>query len=64
MATVKKCDICGKTFDFGFRISVNLQGGMTFTNIAGYREEIGNKDICKECFFKMKKIAGVYKNAD
>lgn len=64
MAIIKKCDICGKTFDFGFSVDVNLQGGMSFTNIAEYRGELGNKDVCKECFYKLKKIAGGYKNAN
>ena len=64
MATIKKCDICGKTFDFGFRISVNLKGGMSFTNISKYRYELGDKDICLKCYKKMKKIAEVYSNAN
>ncbi len=56
MATVKKCDYCGKEFDYGFLITVNLQGGQSFTNVADDRFEIGNKDLCKGCYYEIKEI--------
>ena len=57
MATVKKCDYCGKEFDYGFLITINLQGGQSFTNIAADGFEIGNKDLCRDCYYEIKEIA-------
>ena len=66
MATIKKCDICGKPFDFGFNISTRLQkqsGVLSAEEILKYMYEIKEWDICINCYFKFKKIAGEYKNA-
>lgn len=57
MGKVRKCDICCKTFDYGFLIDVRTQGGMSFTNIAEDRFEIGEKDVCKDCYYMIKKMA-------
>lgn len=55
MAKLRKCDMCGKEFDYGFLIDIKTQGGMSFTDIAEDRFEIGEKDICKECYYKVKR---------
>ena len=57
MSVIRKCDVCGKKFNFGFLIGVSLQGGMDFTDIAKYRFDIGNQDICEDCFYKIKNMS-------
>ena len=57
MSAIRKCDVCGENFDFGFLIDVSLQGGMDFLNIAKYRCDIGKQDICENCFYKMKNMS-------
>ena len=57
MSVIRKCDVCGKDFDFGFSVDVSLQGGMDFTNIAKYRFDIGKQDICEDCFYKIKNMS-------
>ena len=56
MSISKKCDVCGKDFDFGFSVDVSLQGGTSFTNIAEHRFELGQKDVCTDCYYMTKKI--------
>ena len=56
MSISKKCDVCGKDFGFGFSVDVSLQGGMSFTNIAEHRFELGQKDVCTDCYYMIKKI--------
>ena len=56
MSKVTRCDVCGKVFDYGFSADVNIQGGQDFTNIAEDRFEIGKKDICKACYYKIRKL--------
>lgn len=56
MATIKKCDYCGKEFSSGFLITINLQGGQSFTDITTDRFEIGNKDLCRDCYYEIKEI--------
>ncbi len=56
MATVKRCDCCGKEFDYGFLVSVDIQGGYDFKNVVDDRLEVDNKDICRECYYKFKKL--------
>lgn len=56
MGIVRKCDICGETFDYGFSVDVNIQGGMSWTNVSEDRFEIKRNDICKSCYYKVKKI--------
>ena len=55
MSVLRKCDICGKEFDFGFSLAVSLQGGADFTNIADHRFELGQKDVCVDCYYSIKK---------
>ena len=50
-----KCDICGKDFTFGFSVETNLQGENDFTNIAKYRDDVCQMDVCTDCFYKIKK---------
>lgn len=50
-----KCDICGKTFGYGFSINVNLQGTSDYTNIAKEIFELGQKDVCLDCYYKAKR---------
>ena len=57
MSVLRKCDICGKEFDFGFSVGVSLQGGCDFLNVAKYRFDIGKQDICEDCFYKIKNMA-------
>ena len=57
MSVLRKCDICGKEFNFGFSVGVSLQGGTDFVNIAKYRFDIGKQDICEECFCKIKNMS-------
>lgn len=52
----RKCDICGKEFDYGFLVDVKLQGGRDFLNVAEDRFEIGEKDICRDCYYGLKKM--------
>lgn len=56
MSKVVKCDICGKMFDGGFLIEVNRQGGYDFTDAAQDRFEIGAKDVCRDCYYSVKKM--------
>lgn len=56
MSKISKCDICGKTFDYGFLVDVKIQGGVSFANVAEDRFEIGQKDVCKECYNNIKKM--------
>lgn len=56
MSTLKKCDACGKVFDYGFTIDVRIQGGVDFVNIAEDRFEIGKKDVCKNCYYMAQKM--------
>ena len=56
MSKTIKCDVCGKIFNYGFLIDVSLQGGQSFTNIADDRFELGKKDICKDCYYGVKKM--------
>lgn len=49
-----KCDICGREFGYGFLINVELQGGHDLLNVAQDRFETGNKDICSDCYYKLK----------
>lgn len=56
MSKVVKCDVCGKVFDYGFLIDINVQGGQSWTNIAEDRFEIGKKDVCKKCYTSIKKM--------
>ena len=60
MSRITKCDICGKMFDYGFRVDVNIQGGHDFTNIAEERLELGQKDICLDCYYKAKEMITKY----
>ena len=57
MSVLRKCDICGNEFDFGFCVDVSMQGGQDFLNIAKYRFYIGKQDICEECFCKIKNMS-------
>lgn len=57
MSVIRKCDICGENFNFGFSIDVSLQGGMDFMNISQYRFDIGKQDICENCFYKIKNMS-------
>lgn len=56
MSIQKKCDICRKTIDLGFSINVSLQCEKDFINVSEYISEIGNKDICTECYYKIKNL--------
>lgn len=64
MSVLRKCDICGKEFDFGFSVGVSLQGGTDFLNIAKYRFDIGKQDICEECFKQIKNMSNSLKNKE
>ena len=57
MSVLRKCDICGKEFDFGFSVGVSLQGGCDFLNVAKYRFDIGKQDLCEDCFYKIKNMS-------
>lgn len=57
MSKITKCDICGKTFDGGFLIDVSRQGGFDFIDSTKDRFEIGQRDICRDCYYKIKEIA-------
>lgn len=57
MSKTTKCDICGKTFDRGFLIDVRSQGGYSFTDIASDRFELRERDVCRECYYKIKEMA-------
>ena len=57
MSVLRKCDICGKEFNFGFSVGVSLQGGTDFLNIAKYRFDIGKQDVCEDCFYKIKNMS-------
>ena len=54
--TVKKCGCCGKEFDYGFLVSVDVQGYHYLTGVFEDKLEIGCKDICRECYYKFKKL--------
>lgn len=56
MSKVTRCDVCGKDFGYGFAVDVNIEGGQDYTNIAEDRFEIGKKDICKVCYYKIKRL--------
>ena len=64
MSVLRKCDICGKEFNFGFSVGVSLQGGTDFVNIAKYRFDIGKQDICEECFEQIKNMSNSLKNKE
>ena len=48
-----KCDVCGKEFNLGMKISIETQGGYSFEDIADLRKYIGEKDICLNCLKKI-----------
>ena len=58
MATVKKCDRCGKYYDKNTEHKQNINGrlyyedGMCFT-IAAYDIYVDCKDLCDECLDKL-----------
>ena len=54
--TVKKCDCFGKEFDYGFLVSVNIQGDCDFKEYTDNVLEVGDQDICRECYYKFKKL--------
>lgn len=56
MSKLTKCDVCGKIFEYGFIVDVNIQGGQDYTNIAKDWFEIGKKDVCYDCYYKAKKM--------
>ncbi len=56
MSKALNCDVCGKAFDYGFSVNVNIQGGFGFINVADDRFEIGQKDVCRDCYYKIKKM--------
>ena len=62
MSVLRKCDICGKEFNFGFSVGVYLQGGTDFMNIAKYRFDIGKQDVCEDCFYKIKKYVKFWRD--
>ena len=56
MSKIMKCDVCGKEFDGGFSVDVNVQGGIDLEEFSDDRFEIGKKDVCRECYFSVKKM--------
>ncbi len=56
MSKIMICDVCGEKFNYGFSIKVSTQGGYSFTDIAEDRFEIGQKDVCKKCYYNIKKM--------
>ena len=56
MSRVTRCDICGKVFGYGFDICVGIQGAAPFTNISEERFELGQKDVCLDCYYKAKRM--------
>lgn len=54
--TVKKCDCCGKEFDYGFIVNVNVSKRYDYMNYIDDIFETGNRDICRECYYKFKKL--------
>ena len=60
MATVKKCDRCGKYYDKNTEHKQNINGrlyyedGMCFTTVAEIDTEF--KDLCDECIDKLHKL--------
>lgn len=63
MSKIVKCDICGKTFDRGFLIDVRSQGGYAFTDIACDRFELRERDICRECYYKIKEMTSTIRGS-
>lgn len=56
MSTARRCDICGNVFDNGFCIDVFISTKYEFTNIAEYLPELGKKDVCIDCYYKVKEM--------
>lgn len=56
MSVSRKCEVCGKEFDFGFSVDVSFIGDMSFTDIAKHRFELGIKDVCADCYYATKSI--------
>ena len=56
MSKTVKCDVCGKSFDYGFSVNVDTQYNFDFMNATQDRFEIGQKDVCRDCYYKIKKM--------
>jgi hypothetical protein len=56
MSKVMKCSVCGELFDYGFSVDVDLQGAQDLADLAEDRFEIGKKDVCKKCYYEIKKM--------
>ena len=66
---ITKCDICGKEFNFGTKVTLGLSDTVhNDFNISPFRKWTGEYDICIDCIKKVRNILncqeGISNNAD